>query len=227
MFEEFKKVKKFSRKDENSKQLLAVLRRLGKVRTRNYVDNCKKSSSQAFKILEPYIRWKYSNKKYYNAGLFIDCGCGDAPEVFLANDYGMNSIGLDVFPLTEIETANHKPLAKGLYKRKDNCHFLQADVCEIWGLNKYTDTKADIIHSNAMIALMDKYDRIKFYNKAYNLLKYGGLFCVNYQYLINGYIDYWDITEKKIIKSEKETLKKIGFKVIFENSMNLLLTNQK
>lgn len=194
----------FNNKDFSSQHLIEVLRTPGRRRMARYVEGYTRET-KTFQLIKPLIDWQYNK-----GGVFVDCGCGDSPEVFMANDLGMTGYGLDLMPLMSKQTSNHKPLAKQEYEKRHNVKFFQKDVCENWNMLE----QADVVHSNAMISLMSLDDRKLFYKNVFDNLKNGGLFVIGFIKLTNGY-DYDTSVEVNL-------LKEAGFKLLFCSSLYLV-----
>jgi len=213
---------KFDRKNQESKQLLGHLRRAGSARLDYFATNYQKQS-KALDIIQPYLKWRGEK------GIFVDCGCGEAPETFIMAKQGWFSIGLDLYPLDKnLMYPYRSKYAEDLYNKFPNTTFILQDICEEW--NKKINL-ADVIHCYSMITLLTREDRKLFYKQAFEHLKIGGLFIIYFQRLLSGY-DFkrygWeekkDDSQEDTIKHSLNLLEKIGFKILDWKSNWILAT---
>lgn len=210
---------KFDRHNSKSKNLLATLRAKGSSRLQDLGEKWERQS-KALDIITPYLEWQGKNK-----GIFIDCGCGEAPETFIMARKGWKAVGLDLFDLDKeyVNIIQHPILAKDIYESPinfaRNAIFIKQDICEDW--NWYLIKPIDIIHCYAMITLLTREERKLFYQQAFKHLKEKGLFIIYFQKLGSGhdFVDMWnknnnELSKENTIKHSLDLLKKIGFKIL-------------
>jgi ubiquinone/menaquinone biosynthesis C-methylase UbiE len=95
---------------------------------------------------------------------FIDVGCGNSGDVYIAGLSGYNAFALDLF--------SPSPDAAITDVLKANRRFVKADALEL----PFADGCADVIVCQAMIDLVAHSERAAFYREVRRVLKVGGVF---------------------------------------------------
>lgn len=109
--------------------------------------------------------------------VYIDIGCGDSPDAYIAALSGFESFGVDLFPPSpDSDMANVVSCAA-------NSSFIRADAL----LLPFKDYAADYISSQAMIALVKPQERLGLYEEIHRVLKIGGTFSLTGAELKCGY----------------------------------------
>lgn len=218
----FERMKKFDRKNEQSREFLVRLRSRGFARLEAFGESHEKIS-RALDTIMPFI--KYAKNK---VGVYVDCGCGEAPETFYMARMGYESYGLDVFPLSIEYTKNRSnpslyKSAVDIYELTEGATFIQQDVCEKWSVNV---PLADVITAHAMVTLMEPEDMILFFKNAYKNANENCLFSVTGYPLESGYFGTWDIRGGKLQTALEDAAKQSGWKTIFVSTTNIIMTKQ-
>jgi SAM-dependent methyltransferase len=165
--------KKFDRKtfdplaDATDRAILNVLRTPGRARYTWMEYNRGFYPSTSMRCLLPSMRGGE------NAGeAYIDFGCGESGDRFIAHRLGYRSLGVDLFP----------PV--GMNQPTDVPRLVIEDIAEPLPFPDYEFTYATC---HAVIALLPVADRANFYAEAYRCMKVGGTFVLSGLELKNGH----------------------------------------
>jgi len=185
------------------------------LRARGWARLCQMSPSKNLEYLLPAMVQK-------RGGIFVDCGCGDSADAVIATKYGYSSYAFDLFEPDKEKSFNHRDknvnyvIPFEIYQKTKNLYFILQDICENWKLPQ----KADFISSYAMITLLNFEDRILFYQQAYKNLKRKGILIIHYPWLVSGYgLEPTDLIKKNV--------ERIGFKVLFETNLQIVLIKSR
>ena len=211
---------KFDRENPQSVVHLSRLRAKGFSRLENTDGVSGKDVCDTLRRILPAI---FFNEK---RGVYIDCGCGEAPETFFMASNGFKSFGLDVFPLdpkyTKYEGMEAEfKTAIDVYKETRNASFVLQDVCEKWD---ESIPNGDVITAHAMITLMKEPDIKLFFQNVFTHSNKNCLFSISAYPLTSGYFDTWEIRNGSLREILEKTAKNTGWKILETTASTMLLT---
>jgi SAM-dependent methyltransferase len=180
--------RKFNRKtfnplnDDTDRAILRVLRQIG---------------------INRYMYFRYRNGFYASTSLrylmdsamscgenkgeaYIDFGCGESGDRFIAHRLGYQSVGMDLFPPMFTEQETKSP------------GFIIGDIAEPLPFADFQFTYATC---HAVIALLQRDERARFYQEVYRCMKIGGVFVLTGAHLKNGYGFDLDTERYRLLKS--------------------------
>lgn len=133
---------------------------------------------------------------------YIDFGCGESPERFIAQQLGYQSVGMDLFPPIFVE--------------QDVKSFIVGDIAEPLPFADYTFSYATC---HAVIALLKPEERAPFYSEVYRCLKIGGVFVLTGTDLKNGYgFDLATERERLLGSAEFDYVRSLAYGVVVERN---------
>lgn len=186
-------------KSETDRAILKVLRTPGRSRYFHLRDH-------DWHWPSPSLRYLYNGLRAGdNAGEeYIDFGCGESADRFIAHRLGYNSTGMDLFPPIFVEQETKSPA------------FVAGDIAEPLPFADFTFTYATC---HAVIALLKPDERANFYREVFRCLKIGGTFVLNGLELKNGYgFDLGDEKERLLHSTDFEYVRSIGYGVVVEKN---------
>jgi SAM-dependent methyltransferase len=193
--------KKFNRKtfdphrNDTDRAILESLRRPGRARY-EWRHGIYPSPSLRYLLDAGMYRGQNKGESY------IDFGCGESGDRFIAKHFGYHSVGMDLFGPIFIE--------------QDTSSLIIGDIAEPLPFPDYTFTYATC---HAVIALLLPSERAAFYKEVYRCLKVGGTFVLTGVDLKNGYGFDLPTERERLLKSaEFDYVRGIGYGVVVERN---------
>jgi SAM-dependent methyltransferase len=200
--------KKFDRKtfdphkSETDRAILKTLRTTGRTRYEYLrINNISYPSSSMRYLMETDTEFRSEINKGEG---YIDFGCGESGDRFIAHRLGYNSVGMDLFPPLFVEQETESPA------------FITGDIAEPLPFPDHSFTYATC---HAVIDLLPPRERAGFYKEVYRCLKIGGTFVLTGVELKNGYGFDTQIERERLLKSaEFDYERAVGFGTVVKRN---------